>query len=696
MLTRLLQCNITGRSVVVAALASLVLVGTAAAQSHHPAATMAVAPEGAPPAAQLPEALTVAPVATAEQDYLVRDYVLIESAEIDQYLRSVEDKLLQAAKSTIPAPRIVVFSADEFDVATDANGIIMISSGTLRALESEDELAALLGHELSHALLKHPRTKNLLSRFPAGFEAAGLVAATAGQQAAVTSQAVAASQGKPAGSTPPSAMTFAAQSLQTSSDTSLFWSDLLAPSWNRNQERQADHNGSELMEAAGYDWTAFNTLLEKVHDAQEKRSARLRQLRQKMIERAQQQASAAANGGKPPPAGGVSPTDLLPPGGLPTPSALLNPVYLARIGRILMNSSANIVPEKAVNGIFDQVDKETKDYDSPDERRRLLAEYHSSASAPPKDLTPRSPRFAEVLQKGRGGALMKADTAALQTLAALESGDVAKADTAAAALLPASRPEPPKVDSAPHRSSKSKTARSPKSSPESSPRRAPEEQQKPTDGSPTQLAAEDPASLSPHLNLALAKWYLQHQKTDQAEIAAVRWMNFAHAPLQAFRLRAAMQADRKEFSQAIFTLKDGERRLSTTLPFLPQLVTYARGAEDLKQAELFARQCKDDEHKQASTISRVSSLFGSKVGPVYADCMLRLGYDPDKPPAQLNAASHDPAPQPGSQPVSQPISQSVSQPVPQPVAQPASQPISQPTSQPASPPVAALNPPAGH
>ena len=688
MLTRLLQYSIAGRSVVVAALASLALVGTAAAQSHHPAATTAVAPEVAPPAAQLPESLTVAPVATAEQDYLVRDYVLIESAEIDQYLRSVEDKLLQAAKVTIPAPRIVVFSADEFDVWTDANGIIMISSGTLRALESEDELAALLGHELTHALLKHPRTRNLLSRFPAGFEAAGLVAATAGQQTAVTSQAVAAAQGKPAGSTPPSAMTFAAQSLQTSSDTSLFWSDLLAPSWNRDQERQADHNGSELMEAAGYDWTAFNTLLEKVHDAQEKRSARLRQLRQKMIERAQQQASAAANGGKPSPAGAMNPADLLPPGGLPTPSALLNPVYLARIGRILMNSSANMVPEKAVNGIFDQVDKETKDYDSPDERRRLLAEYHSSASAPPKDLTPRSPRFVEVLQNGRGGALMKADTAALLTLAALDSGDVAKADTAAAALLPASRPEPPKVDSAPHRSSKSKAAKSPKSPPKG----APEEQQKSTDQPPAQLAAEDPASLSPHLNLALARWYLQHQKTDQAEIAAVRWMNFAHAPLQAFRLRAAMQADRKEFSQAIFTLKDGERRLSTTLPFLPLLVTYARGAEDLKQAELFAHQCKDEEHKQASTISRVSSLFGSKVGPVYADCMLRLGYDPDKPPAQLNAASHDPAPQPGSQPASPPISQSVSQPVPQPVTQPASQPISQPTSQ----PVAALNPPAGH
>ena len=688
MLTGLLHCNITRRSAVVAAVASLMLVGTAAAQSHHPAATTAAAPEVAPPAAQVPEALMVEPVAAAEQDYLVRDFVLIESAEIDQYLRSVEDKLLQAAKATIPAPRLVVFSADEFDVQTDANGIIMISSGTLRALESEDELAALLGHELTHALLKHPGTRTLLSRFPAGFEAAGLVAATAGQQTAVTSQAVAATQGKPAGSTPPSAMTFAAQSLQTSSDTSLFWSDLLAPSWNRNQERQADHKGSELMEAAGYDWTAFNTLLDKMHDAQEKRSARLRQLRQKMIERAQQQATAAANGGKPSPAGGVNPMDLLPPGGLPTPSALLSPTYLTRIGGILVNYSANIVPEKAVNGIFDQVDKETKDYDSPDERRRLLAEYHSSASAPPGNLKPRSLGSAGVLQSGRGGALMKADTAALQTLAALESGDVAKADTAAAALLPASKPEPPKVDSAPHHSSKSRTAKSPKSPSESSPKRAPGEQQKPTDEPSTQLAAEDPASLSPHLNFALARWYLQHQKNDQAEIAAVRWINFAYAPLQAFKLRAAAQADRKEFSQAIITLKDGERRLGTTLPFLPLLVTYARGAEDLKQAELFAHQCKDEEHKQASTISRVSSLFGSKVGPVYADCMLRLGYDPDKPPAQLNAASHDPAPQP----VSPPISQSVSQPVPQPVTQPASQPISQPTSQ----PVTALNPSAGH
>ncbi len=637
MLTPLLRSKIRSGSATLWALTCLVLGGMATAQSHHPPATSATAPEVAPPPERPPEALAVDPVAAPEQDYLVHEYVLVEIPEIDPYLRDIEDKLLLAAKATIPAPRIVVFSADEFNASTDPNGIIMISTGTLRALESEDELAALLGHELSHALLKHPRTKTLLSRFPAGFEITGAVVATAGQQTAAAGQWMAATQGKTTGPTPASATTFATQSLRTSKDTSLFWSDLLAPSWNRDEERQADRKGSELMQAAGYDWTAFDTLLDKMHAAEAKRSARLQQLRRKMIDLAQQQASAATNGGKQPP-DNTSPTDLLPPGGIPTPSAVLNPTYITKIGLALLRHSSNLLSEKAVNAIFDEVDKKTKDYDSPTERRRLLSEYHNKSPAPPGDLSARAPRFADILQNGRGGALLKADAAALRTLAALESGDMAKAGEAAAALMPVSKAEPPKVDpasAAGRHSAKAKVAKSPK--------RTPEEQKKPAEEPTVQQVAGDPASLSPHLNFALAKWYLQQRKTDLAEVATVRWMNFAHAPLQAFLLRAALQADRKEFPQAATTLKDGERRLGRALPFLPQMVTYARGAEDAQGAESFARQCNEEERKQTSALQR---LVGSKVGPIYTECMLRLGYDPDKPHAPLNSATHEPASQP--------------------------------------------------
>ncbi len=48
-------------------------------------------------------------------------------------------------------------SSDAFNAFTDAQGNLVISTGALRSLESEEELAALLGHELSHLILKHPQ-----------------------------------------------------------------------------------------------------------------------------------------------------------------------------------------------------------------------------------------------------------------------------------------------------------------------------------------------------------------------------------------------------------------------------------------------------------------------------------------------------------------------------------------------------------
>ncbi len=70
--------------------------------------------------------------------------------------------------------------------------------------------------------------------------------------------------------------------LQTSS---LLWSDFIAPSWNRNQEREADANGFELMRAAGYDPSAFGLLFGKLQAAEVQRSQRMQVLKKALVVR---------------------------------------------------------------------------------------------------------------------------------------------------------------------------------------------------------------------------------------------------------------------------------------------------------------------------------------------------------------------------------------------------------------------------
>lgn len=180
----------------------------------------------------------------AETPYLAHDFIFVDSPEIETYLRDVSQRLLAAKDIKMPVPNILLQSSDSFTVFTDANRNLIVSTGALRAIESEDELAAVLGHELSHQVLKHPQNKDALSVLPAGLD------------------------------------------LTNAQNANLLWGDFLAPSWNRKQERAADEQGFEMMRAAGYDPSAFGTLFQKLHAAEAKRSERLDALRKTLSARA--------------------------------------------------------------------------------------------------------------------------------------------------------------------------------------------------------------------------------------------------------------------------------------------------------------------------------------------------------------------------------------------------------------------------
>jgi Zn-dependent protease with chaperone function len=201
-------------------------------------------------------------VENAETVYLARDFVFVESPAVEGYLRTICQRMLDARGMKLEVPNILVQSSDAFSAFVDGRGNLVVSTGALRAVESEDELAALLGHELSHLILKHPQDKDVMTSLPLGMETMSSV----GDAAA-----------------------------ELKSQVGVLWSDFISPSWNRKQEREADESGFELMRAAGYDPTSFGQLFGKLQAAEVKRSERMQVLKRTLLARLRDSAAHNTN-----------------------------------------------------------------------------------------------------------------------------------------------------------------------------------------------------------------------------------------------------------------------------------------------------------------------------------------------------------------------------------------------------------------
>jgi len=142
-------------------------------------------------------------------------------------------------------------SSDYYVQSTEGAGLI-VSLGTLHATKTPDELNFLLAHEISHILLDHFRSEEREKTFRQ-IASLGLVAA-----------AVAGRQGSNG-----SARTAVAATLGA-----VVASHLLERQWDRDQEREADEMGSELLVEFGHYSPdgAYHALTEI--DGEEKRQAK--------------------------------------------------------------------------------------------------------------------------------------------------------------------------------------------------------------------------------------------------------------------------------------------------------------------------------------------------------------------------------------------------------------------------------------
>jgi Zn-dependent protease with chaperone function len=140
-----------------------------------------------------------------------------------------------------------VLAAPEFSALCTPDGTIIITIGLLEQLDNEDELAFILGHEVSHAIYRH-HEKDWSKK-------AQYFAVVNG--AAVQGIADAAMAAGASGSD-------VARGLDIAVHLSRLSANVLGPRMSKDQEDAADALGFDLMMRAGYDGEAATAVMDKL------------------------------------------------------------------------------------------------------------------------------------------------------------------------------------------------------------------------------------------------------------------------------------------------------------------------------------------------------------------------------------------------------------------------------------------------
>jgi predicted Zn-dependent protease len=152
---------------------------------------------------------------------------------------------------TFTGYHFTVLESEEVNAVSTPGGFVFVTLGTVKRAKSEDELAAILAHEIAHVTLHHG--------------IAAIKSATRKKSAALLVQGVgetAAAASKQGGN---------AQGGNLVELTGLFasaiqdiTSDLLVKGYSRETELDADHVGAKFLKQAGYSRTALASYLQRM------------------------------------------------------------------------------------------------------------------------------------------------------------------------------------------------------------------------------------------------------------------------------------------------------------------------------------------------------------------------------------------------------------------------------------------------
>ncbi|WP_207479626.1 M48 family metalloprotease [Arenibaculum pallidiluteum] len=183
---------------------------------------------------------------------------------LQRYAEGVLARLLRGWPHAAPRIRVVVSTDSGYGAQAYSGDIVELHQGTLVNCTSEDELAFILAHEAAHILLnhldadRHHEAEAALEDGAAGIALAALAKAADGK--AQASQGVALAYG-------------AYRELQKK---------VLKPSWDRQQEDEADLLGHDLLLLAGYNNSVYQTVMERMQDFEKKQEEEEREKQQQL------------------------------------------------------------------------------------------------------------------------------------------------------------------------------------------------------------------------------------------------------------------------------------------------------------------------------------------------------------------------------------------------------------------------------
>ncbi|NNF98094.1 MAG: M48 family metalloprotease [Desulfobacteraceae bacterium] len=176
--------------------------------------------------------------------YINARYQLIKDPAIVKYVNELGEKIL-AHMPPQPFPyRFYVIKEDVYNAFATPAGQIFINSGLFEALDSEEELAGIMAHEIAHAAFRHisqniERAKKINMATMAGM-LAGLFLGTGGSTTAGNAVAL--------------GSVAAGQSM--------------ALAYTRENEMQADQVGLQILQKTGYSGKGLLTSLQKIRSKQ--------------------------------------------------------------------------------------------------------------------------------------------------------------------------------------------------------------------------------------------------------------------------------------------------------------------------------------------------------------------------------------------------------------------------------------------
>ncbi|MDH0304052.1 MULTISPECIES: M48 family metallopeptidase [unclassified Pseudomonas] len=197
----------------------------------------------------------------------IRQQNLVRIPQLENYLQNIVTRLAKGWPGQTPNLQVRLIDSYAFGPSADPYGNLYVPLGMLENVESEDEIAAMLGHEMSHVLLRHHDRR---AAFQQQKQMMTNVATTVVIAAMAKDTGLNRETGKFFSKDPTGTQKTIGNTVLYTALANSFSDNVWSTAWGRTQEDQADLLGADLMIRAGYAPRASSVSLQRLNDFQGK------------------------------------------------------------------------------------------------------------------------------------------------------------------------------------------------------------------------------------------------------------------------------------------------------------------------------------------------------------------------------------------------------------------------------------------